>query len=234
MVWDHDYAGSSPATPTIYIVALTVILMSSKVCWSNFNEIKTLISKCRSRSDILRKLGYQYKTSYQRRNLNQFITDHKIDISHFENSPTKWNQLPLFIKSCFSYADILKQLKLSLHGRNNETAKRYIKKFCLDTSHFYPDGIVGGGREKYSDEQVFCKDSLAHKAIMRRRFLLIRKDSYHCDKCNIVEWQSTSITLEVDHKSGDSKDHRLSNLRLLCPNCHSQTETFGFKKRKRF
>ncbi len=49
-----------------------------------------------------------------------------------------------------------------------------------------------------------------------------------CEKCgNTGEWQGQKLKLQVDHKNGDGRDHRLENLRFLCPNCHCQTETWG-------
>ena len=56
---------------------------------------------------------------------------------------------------------------------------------------------------------------------------------WKCSKCGIVEWQGEHIALELDHINGNNSDHRLENLRILCPNCHSQTPTFGNKKRER-
>lgn len=43
-------------------------------------------------------------------------------------------------------------------------------------------------------------------------------------------WKGLKLTLQVDHRDGNRADCRLSNLRFLCPNCHSQTETFGVRK----
>ena len=51
-----------------------------------------------------------------------------------------------------------------------------------------------------------------------------------CEECGLVDWNNKPITLELDHKNGDTSDNRLKNLRILCPNCHSQTETFRRKK----
>lgn len=52
-----------------------------------------------------------------------------------------------------------------------------------------------------------------------------------CEICFVKEWQSMKLECELDHVNGDSSDHRLENLRILCPNCHSQTLTFRNKSR---
>ena len=56
---------------------------------------------------------------------------------------------------------------------------------------------------------------------------------YKCALCgNTGEWQGKPLTLQLDHINGEHLDHRLENLRFLCPNCHSQTETFGSRQRR--
>jgi|688.fasta_scaffold975920_1 hypothetical protein len=52
-----------------------------------------------------------------------------------------------------------------------------------------------------------------------------------CSICGISEWNFKQISCELDHINGVSHDHTLQNLRILCPNCHSQTDTFRSKKR---
>jgi hypothetical protein len=47
-----------------------------------------------------------------------------------------------------------------------------------------------------------------------------------CDVCGISEWNGIHINMQLDHIDGDSHNHLLSNLRMICPNCHSQTETY--------
>ena len=58
----------------------------------------------------------------------------------------------------------------------------------------------------------------------KKRYL--KKVELKCQHCGITEWLGRPIHLQVDHVNGDSKDNQFSNLRLLCPNCHSQTDTF--------
>ena len=52
-----------------------------------------------------------------------------------------------------------------------------------------------------------------------------------CSECGIKEWNNKSITLELEHKDGNSDNNRPENLCLLCPNCHSQTPTYRAKNK---
>jgi len=61
------------------------------------------------------------------------------------------------------------------------------------------------------------------------RNLIIRQRGEKCEKCGIEDWNGTSLSFHIDHINGDRTDNRIDNLKVLCPNCHSQTDTFGFK-----
>lgn len=54
-----------------------------------------------------------------------------------------------------------------------------------------------------------------------------------CNICGISEWQGNKLSLQLDHIDGNNKNNLVDNLRLLCPNCHSQTDTFCGKNVKR-
>lgn len=49
---------------------------------------------------------------------------------------------------------------------------------------------------------------------------------YKCECCGITKWNGKRIGLELNHIDGNNSNHKLSNLEILCPNCHSQTDTF--------
>ncbi len=83
------------------------------------------------------------------------------------------------------------------------------------------DLILNG---KYPEYQTFkLKTRLLEEGV------LINK----CSVCNITEWNGKKLVMELDHINGDRKDHRLKNLRLICPNCHALTETYRAKNIKK-
>jgi DNA-binding CsgD family transcriptional regulator/5-methylcytosine-specific restriction endonuclease McrA len=54
-----------------------------------------------------------------------------------------------------------------------------------------------------------------------------------CERCGIADWLDAPLTMALHHVNGDRLDNRLENLELLCPNCHSQTDTFAGRNGKR-
>jgi 5-methylcytosine-specific restriction endonuclease McrA len=67
------------------------------------------------------------------------------------------------------------------------------------------------------------------KIILRDNLL-----TYKCAECTIEStYNGKPLTLQLDHIDGNNGNNELSNLRFLCPNCHSQTETFGARNKKR-
>jgi Zn finger protein HypA/HybF involved in hydrogenase expression len=77
--------------------------------------------------------------------------------------------------------------------------------------------VSTGGFTENSD----MRTSEAKRILLKEGIL-----QYKCSRCELTEWLGEPITLELDHINGNSRDNRIENFRLLCPNCHSQTPTF--------
>ncbi len=61
---------------------------------------------------------------------------------------------------------------------------------------------------------------------------LKERDGYQCVSCGISSWNGKELVLQIDHIDGVSDNNAPSNLRFLCPNCHTQTDTFAARNRK--
>ena len=83
----------------------------------------------------------------------------------------------------------------------------------------------------YDDVLVFDK-SMKSRAKRSTLLTAIKNEGsleYKCSICGIVEYNGKPIILHIDHIDGNWRNNLIINLRFLCPNCHSQTDTYGFK-----
>src|SRR6202035_1094650 len=69
--------------------------------------------------------------------------------------------------------------------------------------------------------------------ILKRRLLNAGILKNVCEECGLFGWRGRPITIQLDHRNGIRDDHRLEYLRMLCPSCHSQTETYAARNRRR-
>lgn len=144
----------------------------------------------------------------------------------------KFNDLEFqeIVKSSSSISEVAGRLGYKSKGGGVVSMiKDRISKLSIDTSHFcpYSSGAIKGKRYK-SDDDIFVENSsYVNNTSLKKKLLNKGLLEYKCSICGISEWQGKPLSLQLDHINGNNKDNRLANLRLLCPNCHSQTETFS-------
>lgn len=139
-------------------------------------------------------------------------------------------QITAAVKSSRSLAEVLVKLGFKPGGSRQTALKERIQELRLDTSHF-----MGQGWRKGSWTLVIPRVSLSDLLVEGRfvvtnrlKWRLIREGLREpaCEVCDRREWNGRPIPLELDHINGRRDDNRIDNLRVLCPNCHAQTETY--------
>lgn len=82
-------------------------------------------------------------------------------------------------------------------------------------------------------DEVLAAGRRRSRAHVKARLLAAGAKEPRCEGCGLTAWLGAPISLELHHVNGDGHDNRLANLRLLCPNCHSQTDTWGGRNKGR-
>jgi DNA-binding CsgD family transcriptional regulator len=80
-------------------------------------------------------------------------------------------------------------------------------------------------------EETFAPNTHRSRGYLKARLLRLGLKQEKCETCGVVSWRGAPLSFALHHVNGDRLDNRLENLQLLCPNCHSQTDTFAGRNR---
>lgn len=140
------------------------------------------------------------------------------------------------VSESMSIRQTLMKLDLKPIGGNYRVIKRRIKELNLDTSHFTGMGHLKGKTHNWSPkiplEKILVEGSTYQTYKLKNRLLKEGHLTNECAECKLGStWNGKDINHHLDHINGDNTDNRIENLRLLCPNCHSQTDTYAGKNK---
>lgn len=140
-----------------------------------------------------------------------------------------------------STSAILKTLGIKAKSGNFKTIQKRIieDNICLKKFNTNKEKANKEQRSKnfwkaFPLEQILVENSTYCRQTLKKRLIKEGLLENKCEICGMPpEWQNKELALQLDHKNGISTDNRLINLRLLCPNCHSQTDNYAGKKNKK-
>lgn len=140
------------------------------------------------------------------------------------------------VSNNISIRGVLRELGLLCSGGNYMTVHAAVKRLELDTLHWKGQGhglSPGTYKRALLKDILVANSTYANSGYLKARLLkagLLENACYICGQQPI--WKKRKLVMVIDHINGKNRDHRIENLRLLCPNCNSQQATFAGRNRK--
>lgn len=140
------------------------------------------------------------------------------------------------VENSSSLTQVINHFSYSKSGAAFSLLRNILDRCEIDYSHFATQNsklYFNSGQKPV--EFYLTKNNNVDRAYIKKRIINENLLDYKCQICNLDPvWYGNPLSLHLDHINGENNDNRLENLRFLCPNCHSQTETYSGKlKRKR-
>jgi hypothetical protein len=139
------------------------------------------------------------------------------------------------VETSTSIRQVLAKLGLKEAGGNYKVAQQRIEKLGISLA----DGPNGQSWSKGKTlgpkrpiEYYLTENSYHQSHKLKLRLIQEGIKTHQCEECGITHWNGKTTPIELDHINGNRYDNRLENLRILCPNCHAQTETYRGKNKK--
>lgn len=128
-----------------------------------------------------------------------------------------------------SFSEMLRKQGKSVSGAAVKVLKNELNTYGIKYD-FLPQHI----NPKKDLKDILVENSIYSSKDLLKRLFKEKIKEQKCECCGISEWQNKPITLQLHHINGNHYDNRLSNLKVLCLNCHSQTDSWGSKKEKKY
>lgn len=178
---------------------------------STRERVAALLGKGLNRAEVARQLGVARSVvSYHARRLGKPIDDRcarRYD----------WAQVQSFYNRGNSVRDCVREF-----GFSSATWSDAVRR-----------GVVAPRPTARPIEELFAASTRRHRGHLKQRLLRLGLKTSRCERCGLSEWRGRPLSVALHHINGDRLDNRLENLELLCPNCHSQTDTYAGRNGRR-
>jgi hypothetical protein len=141
-------------------------------------------------------------------------------------------ELERFLEESKSFREFLMKIGSSSNGSGSyKSIKNQLKSIGIEIKDFKYKSIIP---IKKTNEEVFTENSNFSRQHLKKRIIKNNIIEYKCSECkNDGIWNNKRLSLQLEHKNGVNDDNRIENLTFLCPNCHSQTDTYSGKNNKK-
>lgn len=185
--------------------------------------------------DYYEKYGLQYcsdnlkrsKSSIQRKAI-------RLKIKYKKNYFYMSEDFKILVKNSYTLTEICEKMNLVKSHGNRRTIKKYIKINDIDISHFYVVKNKITGKKFELNEILIEGSSYTSISHLKERLYKEGIKKRECELCGQDEnWNNMKISLILDHIDGVNTNHKIENLRIICPNCNAGLETFSGKNSKK-
>src|ERR1035437_564956 len=189
----------------------------------------------------LRESGATYTEIVQKLNVTKSIVAYYCNEKRFDKEKFKKkeeskleyeNIIVNHIKNSDNINQICKKLNIRPSNTNYTKINKIIDKYNVNIDHFCVD-FTKKENNIYTLETIFCKNSLyTSYSNLKDKLINNNLKEYKCECCNGTEWLNKPIPLQTHHVDGVKTNNEISNLQLLCPNCHTFTDNYTGKNIK--
>lgn len=211
-------------------------------------NLRFLCANCHSQTptygvkNVKKKRVKKTKKKNAKKLIFQSYTDYNPKVGFRKKKNKIWNipikELTSIVKLYNTFSDIFKHYNFPYNGANHKALKERLFWEKIDFSHIKLGwGLNKGIKKEYIpkyklDEVLIDNSSFTRFALKIRLFKEKLIQNICCICGQLPYWEGQNLSLQLDHINGKSTDNRIENLRILCPNCHSQTFTYVGKNSK--
>jgi hypothetical protein len=212
--------------------------MSRAPTWTD-TELTEAIAQSSSWRQVCLKLGL-VPGGYEM--LRRHVARLGLDANHLPGPASRHRRLTVSdaqladaVRLSRTISEVLRRLGYKPNGGNHRHIAGRIAGLGLDTSHFTGRGsdlVYESGRPRIMpiDDMLVANSTYRSTAKLRRGLIPSGLKKPECEECGLRIWRGRALPLTLVHINGNHTDNRLENLRILCPNCHALTETWGIRK----